>query len=288
MGAYPTNGVGMRHSERKAKGQSAAKPARLLAGERLFPDEWLLQFDDAYERMHTVARRYLEQVKVMESAMKPSHHIEAAMLGKQFVYEEGLPLMAGFPNFQVGGITPQAREYVLTMHEWLRDYAALRMEREASDRAQALEEHFQALLDRSLGYDLNERQLIELRRLVTELQAKISASRILVEHRRERLLKRLEKLQLELHVKVSSLDRLYGTAMEVLAVAQNLEAEAKPIIDVAGKIFGIIWAVQAHKDGSGMLQTIVPFPVPPAESSAEVALPIPLPFAVSYQRASEG
>jgi hypothetical protein len=269
------NGVSSKHKER-----------RLLPGERMFPDEWLLQFDDAYDRMHTVARRYLEQAKSMDGTMKPSHHIEAAMLGKQFVYDEGLPLMAGFPNFTVGGLTPQAREYIIAMHEWLRDYSALRLEREATEKAEALEEHFQALLDRSLGYELSDRLLIELRGLVNELQAKISANRALREYRRERLLRRLEKLQLELHAKLSSLDRLYGTTMEVLAVAQNLGDEAKPVLDIAGKIFGIIWAVQAHKDGSGSSQTIVPFPLPPPEA-CEIPLPLPLPFAVSHRRMEE-
>ena len=266
---------------------SKKKAARSLAGDRLFPDEWLLQFENPYERMHTVARRYLEQVKADNGAMKAAYHIEAAILGKQFVFNEGFPLMAGFPNFKVGGITPQARDYIVAMHEWLRDYSALRLERDAADRAEALEEHFEVLLDTQLGYDLTEQQLMELRCWVTELQAKISATEALPEYRRERLLKRLEKLQLELHTKVSSLDRLYGTTMEVVVVAQNLGEASQSVIDIAGKIFGIVWAVHSRKDGKGLAQTIVPLPLPPPESF-EIPLPLPLPFAVAYSRATHG
>lgn len=266
-------------------GASKQKAARLSPEARLFPDEWLLQFDDPFERIHAVASRYLEHVKANNGSMKSSHHVEAAMLGKQFVFNEGFPLMAGFPNFKVGGISPQARDYIVSMHEWLRDYSALRLERDASEKAESLEEHFEVLLDNNLGYDLTEQQLVELRRWVTELQARISGTHALPEHRRERLLRRLEKLQLELHTKVSSLDRLYGTTMEVVVVAQNLGDESQSVIDIAGKIFGIIWAVHSRKDGLGLSQTIVPLPLPPPESCFEIPLPLPLPFAVAYSRA---
>jgi len=195
--------------------------------------------------------------------------------------------MAGFPNFKLGGITPQARDYIVSMHEWLRDYSALRLERDAAEKVDSLQEHFEVLLNNDLGYDLSDAQLIDLRRWVTELQAKISAARMLPEHRRERLLKRLEELQQELHTKLSSLDRLYGTTMEVVVIAQTLGESSQSVIDIAAKIFGVVWAVQSRKDGKGLAQTIVPLPLPPPESF-EIPLPLPLPFAVAYSRAAHG
>jgi hypothetical protein len=260
--------------------------ARLAPEARLFPDEWLLQFDDPYDRIHAVAKRYLAEVKEHAGTLKAAHHIEAAMLGKHFVEQEGLPVMAGFPNFKLGGIPPQARDYIVTMHEWLRDYAAFRLERDAADRAEALEEHFAALFDGQLGYELTDPQLIELRKLVNELQEKISGPSELPDHRRDRLLKRLEKLQLELHHKLASLDRLYGTSMEVLVVAQNLREKAPPVLDLAGRIFAIVWAIHSRKDGPRLSQTIVPLPLPP-NGQFEIPLPIPLPFAVTSGRTRE-
>jgi len=253
---------------------------------RMFPDEWLLQFSDPYERIHAVAKKYLEAAKADDGVLKSSHHIEAAMLGKYFVEQEGLPLMAGFPNFKVGGVPPQARQYITAMHEWLRDYAAFRLERDAAETAESLEEHFAALLDENLGYDLPEQQLTQLRGFVTALQEKISSANAPCEHRRDRLLKRLEKLQSELHSKLSSLDRLYGTTMEVLVVAQTLGDKSKAVLDIAGKIFAIIWAVHSRKDGRGLSQPVVPLPLPP-RGAFEVPLPIPLPFAVPNVRTGE-
>ncbi len=258
----------------------------MLPDSRLFPDEWLLEFDNPYQRIHAVAKRYLAEVKEHDGAMKSAHHIEAAMLGKHFIEQEGLPLMAGFPNFKLGGLPPQAREYIVTMHEWLRDFAAFHLERDASERAEALDEHFAALFDGSLGYELTEPQLIELRKLVNELQEKISGPNTLAEHRRERLLKRLEKLQLELQRKLSSLDRLYGTSMEVLVVAQSLREKAPPVLELAGRIFALVWAIHSRKDGPSLSQTIVPLPLPP-NGQFEIPLPIPLPFAVGGSRAGE-
>ena len=282
-GWFPRAVSRQRWSMKTKKGPKTT--AHLPSNARLFPDEWLLQFNDPYERIHAVATRYLEHVKANNGSMRSSHHIEAAMLGKHFVFNEGFPLMAGFPNFKVGGITPQARDYIVSMHEWLRDYSALRLDRDATERADSLEEHFQILLDNDLGYDLSDQQLIDLRRWVTELQAKISGTCALSEHRRERLLKRLEKLQLELHTKLSSLDRLYGTTMEVVVVAQTLGDLSQSVIDIAAKIFGIVWAVHSCKDGRGLAQTVVPLPLPPPESF-EIPLPLPLPFAIACSRAT--
>src|SRR5688572_26886833 len=107
--------------------KSSHAGARLAVDPRLFPDDWLLQFDDPYDRIHAVSKRYLAEVKAHDGALKSAHHIEAAMLGKHFIEREGLPLMAGFPNFKVGGLPPQAREYIVMMHEWLRDYSAFRL-----------------------------------------------------------------------------------------------------------------------------------------------------------------
>ena len=253
---------------------------------RLFPDDWLLKFAGSYERIHAVATKYLEMANTEEKPLKASQHIEAAMLGKYFVEQEGLPVMAGFPNFKVGGVPPQAREYIIAMHEWLRDYAAVRLERAAAEKAESLEEHFAALLDKSLGYELTEHQLIQLRRHVTELQERFSNANGLPAPCRERVLQRLETLQLELQPKLSSLDRVYGTTMEVLVVAQLLADKSKAVLDVAGKIFSLIWALHSRKDGRGLSQTIVPLPLPP-RGDLEVPLSIPLPFAATYSKAVE-
>ena len=55
---------------KKQNGSSASDNAA-----RLFPDEWLLQFDDPYDRIHSVAKRYLAEVKAHEERLKASHHM---------------------------------------------------------------------------------------------------------------------------------------------------------------------------------------------------------------------
>jgi hypothetical protein len=246
-------------------------------GKRLFPDEWLLEFQDPVERMHAAARRYLELAR--SSALKSAHHIEAAMLARHFAEREGLPIADGLPNFKVG-LTPEGRQYIVSMFEWLRNYTAYRMDREAADRAEALGEHFDTLLDPEGGYAMTEAQLGELGRALRELREQITLSEMLSVSRRVRLLQRLDKF--ELPAKVASLDPLYGVVMEIFVTAQNLGGAGRVMTARAARIFEILWAAHAHRDGLGLPSKSVPLPIghqeaEPEEEQIQIPLPPPEP-----------
>jgi hypothetical protein len=247
-------------------------PASLPAGARLFPDEWLLQFDDPVVRIHAVARRYLELAR--NGALKSAHHIEAALLGKHFADKEGLPIAAGLPNFRIG-LSPADRQYILSMFEWLRNYSAYRMDRDAADRAESLGEHFEALLEPGTAYELTDPQLVELQRCLRELRERVTLTDLLSVPRRVRLLQRLDKL--ELTSKVATLDPLYGVVMEIFVMAQNLGVQGAPMTDLARRVFEIIWMAHAEKDGLGLPPRVVPLPSEKEEDECQIPMPMPLP-----------
>jgi hypothetical protein len=247
---------------------------------RLFPDEWLLQFHDPVERIHAVARRYLELART--TALRPAHHIEAAMLARHFADHEGLPIAAGLPNFKVG-LSPDGRQYIISMFEWLKNYSAYRLERDAADRAENLGEHFATLLDPNAGYDISDAQLEKLHGLLRELREQITLSEMISIPRRVHLLQRLDKL--ELPSKVASLDPLYGAVMEILVTAQNLGTAGQSMSTRASQIFDILWTAHALKDGLGQPPRALPLPLGVAgpdkkqeeEEQMEIPLPPPLP-----------
>lgn len=82
------------------------------------------------------------------------------------------------------------------------------MDREQSDQNR---ERFTALLGQQFHYFLSDADLARIQTLVNELRDEISRSTKLAEDHRKRLLSRLERLQRELHKRISDLDRFYGS-----------------------------------------------------------------------------
>jgi hypothetical protein len=67
------------------------------------------------------------------------------------------------------------------------------------------------------------------------------------EHRR-RLLLRLEKLQSEIHKKVSDLDRFWGMIGDAGVVMRKFGEDAKPIVDRIREMVDIVWRAQSKSE----------------------------------------
>lgn len=67
------------------------------------------------------------------------------------------------------------------------------------------------------------------------------------DHKR-RLLSRVEKLQSELHKKVSDLDRFWGLIGDAGVVLGKLGKDAKPIVDRIKEIADIVWQTQSRAE----------------------------------------
>jgi hypothetical protein len=62
------------------------------------------------------------------------------------------------------------------------------------------------------------------------------------------LLSRLEKLQSELHKRVSDLDRFWGLVGDAGVVLGKLGTDAKPIVDRVREIAQITWKTQSRTE----------------------------------------
>ena len=88
-----------------------------------------------------------------------------------------------------------------------------------------------------------------MKSLLDHLRRAITSSAELKEDHRQRLLKRLEKVQSELHKKLSTLDGLYCLAIEASIVAGTIGKNAEPIARAAKAIAGITWRTHSHTEG---------------------------------------
>lgn len=113
---------------------------------------------------------------------------------------------------------------------------------------QQARDRFLAKIDSSFGYEFSEGDLKRLQVLINELRDELTASDLFEEEHRARLLKKLEKLQQELHKKVSDLDRYWGIIADAGVVLGKFGNDAKPITDRFREIAEIVWGTQARKE----------------------------------------
>ena len=97
-------------------------------------------------------------------------------------------------------------------------------------------------------YEFSEGDLNRVQKLVNELRDQISSLSKLSDDHKRRLLARLEKLQSELHKRVSDLDRFWGMIGDAGVVLGKLGKDSKPIVDRIREISEIVWRTQARTE----------------------------------------
>ncbi|WP_029889961.1 hypothetical protein [Polycyclovorans algicola] len=113
---------------------------------------------------------------------------------------------------------------------------------------QSAKARFTATLGARFHYEFSQGDLDEVQRLINELRDMVSASTHLEDEHRHRVLKRLERLQSELHKKVSDLDRFWGLIGDAGVVFGKLGKDAKPFVDRITEISRIVWQTQARAE----------------------------------------
>jgi hypothetical protein len=84
--------------------------------------------------------------------------------------------------------------------------------------------------------------------LINELRDLIRENEKFEEDHKRRLLERLEKLQRELHRRLSSLDRIYGLVGDAGVLLGKFGRDAKPFVDRIREIVEIGWRAQASAE----------------------------------------
>lgn len=107
---------------------------------------------------------------------------------------------------------------------------------------------YNTVLKSAFAYEFSQGDLDRVQVLVDEIRNHITENTSLEENHKFRLLKRLEKLQMELHKRVSDLDRFWGLVGDAGVVLGKLGKDAKPIVDRVKEIAEITWKTQARTE----------------------------------------
>ncbi len=98
------------------------------------------------------------------------------------------------------------------------------------------------------AYEFSQGDLDRVQELINSLREEITNTNGLEKEHQQRLLKRLEHLQGELHKKVSDLDRFWGLVGDAGVVLGKLGKDAKPIVERIKEITEIIWRTQSRSE----------------------------------------
>lgn len=134
-------------------------------------------------------------------------------------------------------------------------------------KLESLKKKFANIVSVSFAYEFSEGDVTRIQTLINELRELIAANDELEEQHKRRLLKRLEKLQAEMHKKMSDLDHFYGLAVEGSVMLKKVGGNLKPIVERIAEITKITWTTQARAEDlpSGSEPPLIGRDVEPAQ-----------------------
>lgn len=112
----------------------------------------------------------------------------------------------------------------------------------------SLKRRFAVTLTDGFGYEFTDGDLKRIQQLINELREMVSANTELDEGHKQRMLKRLEKMQAELHKKMSDISRFYELMGDAGVALGKLGKGAKPFVERIQELAGIAWKSQARAE----------------------------------------
>ena len=134
------------------------------------------------------------------------------------------------------------------LYQWISSVRTRCVAEESKLRVTALRNRFRVSLGAGFVYEFSQGDLELIQGLINQLRELIGATENFEKEHRQRLLRRLERLQTEIHKKVSDLDRFWGLIGDAGVVVGKLGNDAKPIVDRIREIADIVWRTQSRAE----------------------------------------
>lgn len=138
-------------------------------------------------------------------------------------------------------VCPHLRQFLSAVH---RDLSATI----SKNKFESLRKHFAVTLVENFGYEFTDGDLKRIQQLINELREMVSANTELDDGHKQRMLKRLEKMQAELHKKMSDISRFYELMGDAGVALGKLGEGAKPFVERIKEIVDIGWKSQARAE----------------------------------------
>lgn len=132
------------------------------------------------------------------------------------------------------------------IHDQYKKHQAVIQDSNARKRWERLQAKRQGIL---LEYEFTDKEHEDLQSLLNQLRSTIQQHDELTEEHRQRLLRRVEKVQQELHKKVSDIDRFWGLCGESAVVMKKFGKAAGPFLPILSKIVDIVLGKVLEAEG---------------------------------------
>ncbi|AOJ42681.1 hypothetical protein WJ23_33135 [Burkholderia lata] len=142
-------------------------------------------------------------------------------------------------------MTGNVPEDCSTLKRYLDQYEEIYRTKASKQRLSSLTSRFSAALGNTFAYHFTDGDVARIQTLINELRELVSQSDGFEADHKARLLKRLERLQSEIHKSVSDLDRFWGLIGDAGVVLGKLGTNAKPLVDRIKEIADIVWRTQS-------------------------------------------
>ena len=138
--------------------------------------------------------------------------------------------------------------YINQIEQAIRQYYINKRLNEDVQSISDLQKRFRMYLKEEFCYSFTEDEISFIQSKINELRDLITKSSYFTNEHKQRLLKRLERLQQELHKKVSDLDRFWGLIGDAGIMLGKFGKDAKPMIDTIKELTNSIWRAQARTE----------------------------------------
>jgi hypothetical protein len=126
------------------------------------------------------------------------------------------------------------------------------------NRILLLRQQVKARFPDSYALEFTDGDLERIQKIINELRDHVASSKNFEESHKQRVLRRLERLQGELHKRMSDADRIFGLIGDAGVAIGKFGKSAKPIVDRIRELAEIAWKAQARAEE---LPSDAPFPM---------------------------
>ncbi|MFH0757254.1 MAG: hypothetical protein V2B15_08210 [Bacteroidota bacterium] len=185
------------------------------------------------------------------------HWYSGLSVGKDVVnYEEIVDAYAAFESYAISHsieIVPvkfgeKKETNISLIVTYFRNFKEEYDKKVTMDLILSMREKYSLKLKLGFGYEFTDGDLRRIQVLINELRDIVTESEDFDAKHQDRILRRLEKLQQELHKRVSDLDKFWGLVGDAGVALGKFGKDAKPFVDRIREISDIVWRTQARAE----------------------------------------
>ncbi len=202
----------------------------------LFNDEFILSVKSNLEN-----KSYVCLIEILEMAIESGqneHYIEALHL-LDYITEK----------FEIDVLSNISFDDVDDTAEFRSFFIHLAIEIQPKILKDSNLERFDSLFSNTFSYEFSEEDVNKIQTLINELRDELNSSELFEDEHKERLLKRLEDLQKEMHKKMANIDKIWGLLGDAGVVIGKFGKDVKPFTDRIIELAKIGWKTQAKAEG---------------------------------------